>query len=123
MGTIAAIRPFKLAAKSRQRLQGLKATYARGNDSVAIKIVPGRSWREVTRGEFPVRVEQRDCLIIADELKLGGALVKPERHDTITIEIAGVSQTLEVAPLDLNAEPWEPVDVYGIEIRVHVQLI
>lgn len=112
---------IKVAAKTRQRLLGLKATYRRGADSVALRATPGHVERELIDGDQVTNVDSRALLVIASELQLGGAVVTPEEQDVITATIGGVAHTFEVTPLMAGAQAWEWVDVYGIEMRIHVQ--
>lgn len=112
---------IRLAAKSRQRLLGFSIRYSRGSLSVCLKAVPGKTNRDLINGDQYTKVESRALLILACDLKLGGSLIKPEDQDLITATIAGVAHTFEVTPLVSGAQAWEWVDVFGVEMRVHVQ--
>jgi hypothetical protein len=64
--------------------------------------------------------QERDYLIAADDLVLGGAATLPERGDQIDETIDGATVTFEVLPLAGEAH-WRYSDPFRTLLRVHTR--
>lgn len=100
-------------------------TYKRGDESVSLLVMVGRTDFEVFDNETAMltRVESRDFLFPAADLVIDDAQVLPERGDLI-VEVGddGKSRTYEVmAPAPRTAHyRWS--DPYHERLRVHSKL-
>lgn len=98
-------------------------TYTRGANSVALTAVIGRTpFRVQSSGPGGARSQitwsERDYLIAAAELILGGSLTTPQKGDQITDS----DGTFEL--VSINAEPcYRNSDPYGIQLRCHTKRI
>ena len=74
------------AYKAVRSLSGVTATYARGANSVKLKVVQGQTQLSSDYGDGVITItNSHDFLILASELILGGSSVIPLRGDTITV--------------------------------------
>lgn len=98
--------------------------YRRGAQSVLLSAVVGRTSLEISDDLGGVRTEytDRDYLIVAADLVLGGVAVEPQRDDVIADGTTGVTQLYEVR-MPGNAPPWRWSDPYRQVLRIHTKLI
>lgn len=99
--------------------------YKRGASTVTVQAQRGSSEaeRNDTSG-LVVEIEQRDYLILAADLVLGGVAVEPQRGDKIEdTDASGVTRVFEVLPL-MQGEPcWRWSDSYFKKFRIHAKQI
>lgn len=98
--------------------------YRRGADEVTVQAVIGRTLFKLNDGYGGIRMEwsDRDFLIVAADLVLGGKQVYPERGDKI-LETAG-AKTYTYEVLAPGREPeWRWSDPYRTIIRIHTKQI
>lgn len=110
------------ALTTRRSTAGVTATYARDDQEVELTVVPGSTEVEVGDAVLAnVASRISDFMFAAAALVLGGATVTPQRGDTITVELDGVTSVYVVSPF--RSEPaWRYVDPAHTEIRVHTLL-
>lgn len=98
--------------------------YRRGADEVAVQATIGRTLLKLDDGYGGVRMEwtDRDFLIHAADLLLGGNAVLPERGDLIRETQGGKTFVYEVmAP---GKEPaWRWSDVFRKVLRIHAKQV
>lgn len=74
------------AYKAVRSLSGVTATYARGANSVKLKVVQGMTQLSAEQGDGTIIItNSHDFLILASELVISGSTVMPLRGDTITV--------------------------------------
>jgi hypothetical protein len=98
------------------KLRGVPVTYARGELAATIRMVPGRNAR-VILADYGVLVGERrnrDWLIEAAMLKLGGEVVIPDRGDEIVMD----GKTYQVIG-DQGSPHWHYSDPYDQILRIH----
>jgi hypothetical protein len=95
-------------------------TYTRGANSVALTAVLGKTDSQLADGQGRQRNEwaDRDYLIVAAELILGGAPTTPQKGDHITDGV----QVREVVPAD-NEPHARDSDQFGVRVRVHTKRV
>lgn len=107
--------------------QGVSVTYSRAStgDSVAITAWVGRSQDAADAEGQGLRVEygDRDYLIEAADLVLGGAATEPAGADRITETVNGVATVFEVMPLNTGAAGWRWSDPARTVYRVHTKRV
>jgi hypothetical protein len=112
-----------LAAKLREHASR-PVVYRRGAAEVAVQATIGRTLLKLDDGYGGVRMEwtDRDFLIHAADLVLGGNAVLPERGDVIREAQGGQTFVYEVmAP---GKEPaWRWSDVYRKVFRIHTKQV
>lgn len=98
-------------------VQGTAIAYSRGESSVEISAIPENASYETVSDEGIVdRMELRDYLIVASDLVLSEAVVRPARGDLLT-EGEDVYEVM-----DLSGEgPWTWDDDYKTAYRVHTK--
>jgi hypothetical protein len=98
--------------------------YQRDDEQVAVQATVGRTLLKLDDGEGGVVLvwTDRDFLIPAADLVLGGSLTLPQRGDRIREPLGAVTSVYEVmAPGD--EPPWRPSDPYGKVLRIHTKLV
>jgi hypothetical protein len=101
-----------------------EVVYRRGAEEAAVRATIGRTLLQLDDGMGGVRMEwtDRDFLVRAADLALGGSPVPPQRGDQIR-EAAG-TQTLMYEVLAPGAEPpWRWADPYRQMYRIHTKQI
>lgn len=98
--------------------------YQRGALKVALCATFGRKLLRIDDGFGSIRMEwtDRDFLVPASKLKLGGQAVLPERGDRVKVQEGGVTHVYEVLAPG-NEPPWRWCDPYRRMIRIHSKLI
>ena len=98
--------------------------YQRGVARLTIQATVGRTVFEETdaNGAY-LRTESRDFLVLAADLVVGGAAVRPEAGDRIE-EISGDGKTYVYEVLAPGREPcWLFADAYRITLRIHTKQV
>ena len=101
-----------------------QVVYLRGADEVPVRAVIGRTLLQLDDGMGGVRMEwtDRDYLIRAEDLALGGSPAPPQRGDQIR-EVVG-TQTLVYEVLAPAGEPpWRWADPHRQMYRIHTKQI
>lgn len=115
-------RGLSMLARTAPKAAGGRIIYSRGDDAVWLDATWGRTEFNVDAGDGSVRVEHsdRDFIVDADCLILGGQLAKPQRGDRITVvnEERGDQDVYEVLAPSGEAV-YRPCDSEGRMIRVH----
>lgn len=99
-------------------------TYRRGAEGVTVRATIGRTLLQVDDGYGGARMEwtDRDYLIRAADLALGGSPAQPQRGDQIR-EVVG-AQTLVYEVLAPGSEPpWRWADPHRQVVRIHTKQI
>jgi hypothetical protein len=98
--------------------------YRRGTDEVTLQAVIGRTLLKLDDGYGGVRMEwtDRDFLIAAEDLILGGQRVLPERGDRILETHDGKTLVFEVLAPG-NEPEWRWSDPYRTLLRIHTKLL
>jgi hypothetical protein len=81
---------------SRLQAEAVQVTYRRGNDSIdALAVVPGNTRHDELGAEAAnVTSRDRDWIVLAADLVIGGQRVEPERGDEIDwIDATGIMRT------------------------------
>lgn len=74
------------AYKAVRSMSGVTATYARGANSVTLKVVQGQTQLSADYGDGVITItNSHDFLILVEELIINGSNVLPLRGDTITV--------------------------------------
>jgi hypothetical protein len=98
--------------------------YVRGATQLSLCATPGRS--EVATEDFGaafrITYTDRDYLIPADRLRIGGSPTLPQAGDTIRETIAGELHEFEVMA-DPGLPPWRYSDPHHRLLRVHTKQI
>jgi len=94
--------------------------YRRGAEEVTVQAVIGRTLLKLDDGYGGVRVTwtDRDFVIAAQDLILGGNVTLPQRGDRIEQTIDGVTHVFEVAAPGGEPE-WRWSDPHQIMLRIH----
>ena len=98
--------------------------YQRDAEQVAVRATVGRTLLKLDDGEGGVVLvwTDRDFLISAADLILGGSPILPQRGDRIRETLGTVTRVYEVmAPGD--EPPWRHSDPYGRVLRIHTKLV
>ena len=98
--------------------------YRRGADEVTVQAIVGRTLLKLDDGYGGVRMDwtDRDFLIAADDLILGGQKTLPRRGDQIRETAAGKTLVYEV--LAPGSEPeWRWSDPHRRLVRIHTKQI
>jgi hypothetical protein len=98
--------------------------YWRGSDNVSLQATVGRTLLKLDDGYGGVRMEwtDRDYLIHAADLVLGGNTVLPERGDVIRETQGSVVHVHEVMAPG-GEPPWRWSDVHYKVLRIHTKYI
>jgi len=99
--------------------------YSRGGHQVSLSATRGRSEFEMDSGDgFPVRAESVDWLVRAQDLRLDGVTITPERHDRIRetltsgdVKVYEVMGPDETSPVCRKSDPW------GMTLRIHTKQV
>lgn len=97
-------------------------TYRRGASSVSLAAVLGHQLLRVSDGRGNTKVERtdRDFIIRAADLVIGGSVVEPRRGDRIDLTTGSTTERFDVmAPGD--EPPWRYADPHKQLIRVHTK--
>ena len=99
-------------------------TYQRGVDSVSVQATIGRTLLKLDDGFGGVRMEwtDRDFLIQADDLVLGGSATLPERDDQIRETVGTETFVYEVMAPGREPE-WRYSDPYRKVLRIHAKQV
>lgn len=116
------------AAWLRDKLQAnasREVVYSRGASSVTLRATPGSTLLQLDDGTGGTRIERtdRDFLIPAADLVLGGVAVHPERGDEIREADGGVTYVFEVLPYGGTEPCWRWADHYRNVYRIHAKLV
>ena len=105
-----------------RRSHGQLVTYGRGESTVEIQALEGRSEvQAVNEGGVVLNVEARDWLIAAADLVLDDAAVEPLGGDTITVSRPDEKRHVyEVMPVGTEA-CFRPSDGDGVTLRIHTK--
>ncbi len=97
-----------------------QVVYRRGTSQTSVQAVVGRSLLKLDDGYGGVRVTwtDRDFVIAAQDLILGGNVTLPQRGDRIEQTIDGVTHVFEVAAPGGEPE-WRWSDPHQIMLRIH----
>lgn len=97
--------------------------YVRGAESVELSATLGSTRYELTDDAgATVQAKATDFIVAADELVLGGAVVKPQIGDRIRLPAGASVLVFEV--LDLaGSGHWRPADPFGKALRIHAKQI
>ena len=98
--------------------------YRRGALQVAVQATVGRTFLKLDDGYGGVRMEwtDRDFLIQAADLVLGGAAVLPERGDKIR-ETQGTKTFIYEVMAPAKEPPWRWSDVFRKVLRIHTKQV
>ncbi len=101
---------------------GIDITYHRGTAWVRLQAIPGRTAHEA-KDRFGTTTEQRsrDYTVKACDLKLGSAVITPQRGDYIEVVVRGTVQRYELSRPDGGEQLWQPADHAGEWIRIHTK--
>jgi hypothetical protein len=98
--------------------------YQRDAEQVAIQATVGRTLLKLDDGQGGAVLQwtDRDFLISAADLVLGGSQTLPQRGDRIRETLGAITHVYEVlAPGD--EPPWRHIDPYGKVLRIHTKLV
>lgn len=97
-----------------------QVVYRRDTESVTVNAVVGKSLLKLDDGYGGVRMEwtDRDFLIAAEDLVIGGNATLPQRGDRIEQTIGDVTHVFEVAAPGGEPE-WRWSDPHQIMLRIH----
>lgn len=98
--------------------------YRRGAVEVAVQATIGRTLLKLDDGYGGVRMEwtDRDFLIHAADLVLGGTAVLPERGDTVREAVGAATFVYEVMAPG-KEPPWRWSDVFHKMLRIHTKKV
>ncbi len=98
--------------------------YRRGAEEVAVRATIGRTLLQLDDGMGGVRMEwtDRDYLIRAADLALGGNQVQPQRGDQIRETVEAQTLVYEVLAPG-NEPPWRWADPHRQMYRIHAKQI
>jgi hypothetical protein len=101
-----------------------QAVYRRGSLEVAVQATVGRTLLKLDDGYGGVRMEwtDRDFLIQAADLVLGGVAVLPERGDLIR-ETQGTTTFIYEVMAPGKEPPWRWSDVFRKLLRIHTKQV
>ena len=116
IATIAILANFSAAAS----VAGETVTFQRGNLSVNVTAVPGKTQLYSDDGAG-ARIEAvaDDFRVRAADLILGGAVVIPQSLDRIILTLNGQILAYEV----MAEKPFDPCDPQGLTIRLHTKQV
>lgn len=99
-------------------------TYRRGSASVSLQATLGRQLLSVIDREGNTKVQRadRDFILPAADLILGGLVTTPKAGDLIDLETAAGVERYEVSPVGSEAA-WRYSDPHGVLIRTHCKHI
>ncbi len=101
-----------------------EVTYRRGADEITVRATIGRTLLKLDDGYGGVRMvwTDRDYLIRAADLVLGGNPIQPQRGDQILEALGTQSHIYEVlAPGD--EPPWRWADPHRQMLRIHTKYV
>jgi len=105
---------------------GASVTYSRGRtgQSVALTAAVGRTVFASNGADGPrVDFGERDYLILAADLVLGGAAAEPEEGDRVSETIGGVEHTFKIMPTATGEPAWRWSDPGRTKYRLHVKRV
>lgn len=120
MSTIAQ-RNRRMAWKSARRLRGFTGIYSRGDESVSLFVMPGKTNTELVDDDDRVSIRSmvRDIECLPDELTLNDVEIKPVPGDLFTEPDGAVYEVFR-----LGGEPgWRWSDATKQIVRIHLQLV
>jgi hypothetical protein len=114
-------RGMSMLLRAAPKAAGGKIMYSRGSDCIWLYAIWGRNEIGMDTGDGSVRVEHsdRDFIIDAGRLVLGGQLTTPQKGDRIKV---GENDIFEVLPLD-GVRCYRQSDPQGRMIRVYVKKV
>ncbi|MBN2584998.1 MAG: hypothetical protein JXL80_18195 [Planctomycetes bacterium] len=120
--TSAMQRAFAGAQAALRQSHGETVVYRRGETTVEVRALEGRSGFEAAdQNGAVVYVESRDWLIAAADLVLGEAVVEPQAGDTITVTRPdGKQHVYEVMPVGSESH-FRISDNDGATLRIHTK--
>lgn len=113
-----------LAAQLRKHAANV-VSYSRGDDSISLSAVVGRTRRDISDESGAVyRWESRDYLVSASDLRLGGRIVEPQEGDRITEQGPGRSVVVhEVRGAFRGSPAWEWSNPSRTTLRIHTVML
>jgi hypothetical protein len=101
-----------------------EVVYRRGAEEVAVRATIGRTLLKLDDGMGGVRMEwtDRDYLIRAEDLALGGSPAPPQRGDQIR-EVVGTETLVYEVLAPGNEPPWRWADPHRQMYRIHTKQI
>lgn len=101
-----------------------QVVYQRGAQQVTVQATIGRTLMKLEDGYGGIRMEwtDRDFLIQAADLVLGGAVVTPERGDRVLETVDTSTSVFEVMAFG-GEPPWRFSDPFGKLLRIHTKRI
>lgn len=121
MPTLAA-RAASMLTRQMKAAHGVSVTYSRASTSQSVSLTAwvGRTvFASNNDGGPAVEFGERDYLISAADLVLGGSAVEPAEADIVTEAIAGVSVRFRVARPSTGEPAWRWSDQGRTVYRVH----
>lgn len=107
-----------------KQTRGVTVTYSRaGVGSVTLTAWLGRTQDQADGQGVRVEYGDRDYLVEAADLVLGGSAVEPRDADRVTETINGVAVVFEVMPLNTGAAGWRWSDDARTCYRVHTKRV
>jgi hypothetical protein len=103
--------------KSLKSVAGITGTYTRGQASVSVTVVPGRTQAEVAQGALMVKLDVRDWIVRASELVLANAQAEPKPGDRLSVN----GRLYEVMQRSTGVPPWQWSDPYNQVYRIHTK--
>lgn len=120
-------RARSMLARNLKQAAGVSVTYTRGSSSVALSgdtavWVGNTLFKLQDAGGLRMEWGERDYLIAAADLVIGGSRVEPAENDRITETVNGTAMTFEVLPI--TGEPaWRWSDPGRTIYRIHVKRV
>ena len=113
----------KQALSDIRKVVGKKVKYQRGNDFVWLKAARGNTFfRYDAQDNVRMQVEEKEFLIGANDLMLGGNYVKPQRGDKIIEVYDTKTYTYIVIQGEGSDDVWAYSDAGKTTLRVFAKL-
>lgn len=96
--------------------------YRRGGETIDLNATIGKTIFEVDSEVGFMRVESRDFIVQADELRLSGALTVPRRGDLV-IECTGSGDVIHEVVAPPGTPEWRWSDVDRRTVRIHTKQV
>lgn len=97
--------------------------YARDTTSASVQAAFGSQLLRVSDGKGNTKIErtERDFLITAADLVLGGVLTTPQPGDLVYVALDGVTEKYEVMPPAPSEAAWRYSDATKTILRIHAK--
>ena len=111
-------------AEQLQEHASRSVNFRRGAETIVVQATIGRTLLKLEDGYGGVQMQwtDRDFLIPAADLVLGGFTVTPQRGDRITDTVGAVTSVFEVMAYG-GEPPWRYSDPFGNLLRIHTKFI